>query len=286
MYLFQRTKDLETYLRSERVNNRTVGFVPTMGALHEGHMALIRRSLAENQITVCSIFVNPTQFNNAEDLKKYPRTPGKDLGKLALVGCNVAFLPAVDEVYPPDQAPRPPLDLKELDKHMEGAKRPGHFAGVVQVVHRLLELVQPDHLYMGQKDFQQLQIIRYMINTLDLPVQLYMVPTERQADGLALSSRNLRLSEERRREAVLVHQTLAGAQARLKEGQTAEQITKWAMQELDRTGFQPEYFTLADASTLQPVQQIQDHDTIVACTAVWADEVRLIDNMVIKGKIR
>ncbi|MCB0637818.1 MAG: pantoate--beta-alanine ligase, partial [Lewinella sp.] len=190
MYLFQGVSQLQRHLAAERVNNRTVGFVPTMGALHEGHLALVRQSLAENQVTVCSIFVNPTQFNDSDDLKKYPRTPGKDLEKLAMVGCDVAFLPNVAEVYPPGLDTALPLDLAGLDRSLEGAHRPGHFAGVVQVVKRFLDLVEPHRLYLGQKDFQQQLIIRHMVQALNLPVKVLTVPTVREPDGLAMSSRN------------------------------------------------------------------------------------------------
>lgn len=282
MYLFQGIDDLRRFLTAEQVNNRTVGFVPTMGALHDGHLSLIRQSKAENQITVCSIFVNPTQFNDASDLDKYPRTPGKDLEKLALVGCDAVFLPQEAEIYPPGLDLTVSFDWNGLDEQMEGANRPGHFAGVAQVVKRLLDLVIPDHLYMGQKDYQQLQIIRQMTKELELPVKVHRVPTVREDDGLAMSSRNVLLSPERRAEAPLIYQTLSQAREKLRQGMSTAALEEWAIQQLTTDLLKPEYFTLADAETLQPVKEAKDHKHIVACTAVWAGPVRLIDNHLLK----
>lgn len=284
MYVFRTVRDLQTYLRTERVNNRTVGFVPTMGALHQGHLSLVATSLTKNQITVVSIFVNPTQFNQADDLEKYPRTPGKDLEKLALVGCDVVFLPTVDEIYPPDVNTSFDLDLAGLDEPMEGAKRPGHFAGMAQVVKRLLDIVEPQYLYMGQKDYQQQLIVRRMIDVLGLDVMLVTVPTERAEDGLALSSRNQRLAPSTREKAVLLHETLKSAKDKLAAGEAVITIEEWALQTLHQDEFQPEYFSIVDGLTLQTITDVQP-DLIVACTAVWAGEVRLIDNMILKGKL-
>lgn len=282
MYLFQGIDDLRRFLTAEQVNNRTVGFVPTMGALHDGHLSLIRQSKTENQITVCSIFVNPTQFNDAADLDKYPRMPGKDLEKLASVGCHAVFLPQVEEIYPPGLDLSVTFDWNGLHEPMEGAHRPGHFAGVAQVVKRLLDLVKPDHLYMGQKDYQQLQIIRQMVKELKLPVKVHRVPTVREADGLAMSSRNMLLSEEHRAEAPLIYNTLLQAGEKLQQGVSVAELEAWALEQLSTSLLRPEYFTLADAETLQPVQDTQDHKHIVACTAVWAGTVRLIDNHLLK----
>lgn len=284
MYLFQGVSALHAHLRTERVNNRTVGFVPTMGALHEGHLALVRQSLAENQVTVCSIFVNPTQFNDPADLEKYPRTPGKDLELLASVGCNVAFLPSVDEVYPPNLAPMPDIDLAGLDQGLEGAHRPGHFAGVVQVVQRFLDLVEPHRLYLGQKDFQQQLIIRHVVRGLEPPLKVVTVPTVREPNGLAMSSRNVRLPAEVREQAGLIHQTLEQAKDKL-ETEAPRAVEAWALRHLDQAPFRPEYFCFVDGTNLQPVHQSGMHDTVVACTAVWAGEVRLIDNLLVKGTL-
>jgi pantoate--beta-alanine ligase len=286
MYSFRHVSDLQHYLSKQQVNNRTVGFVPTMGALHEGHLQLLRRSLAENQVTVCSIFVNPTQFNDAEDLKKYPRLPAKDLQLLHQVGCQVVFLPEVDDIYPPGLDTTISVDLQGLDLPMEGANRPGHFAGVIQVVHRLLDIVRPNHLYLGQKDFQQQAIIRHMVQTLGLPVKVHTVTTVREADGLALSSRNLRLNMSQRTAAPRIYATLQVAAEQLAAGWSVERIEASAEESLNTPPLKPEYFTLAHADTLQPLGgDVSQIDRIVACTAVWAGNVRLIDNHLLRGRL-
>lgn len=284
MYLFRRVGDLQAFLKTERVNNRALGFVPTMGALHAGHLSLIQSSLAQNEITLASIFVNPTQFNDSSDLKKYPRTPGKDLEKLAAVGCDAVFLPDIEDIYPDGTQSHLIVDLGGLDTKMEGAKRPGHFDGVVQVVHRLLEIVEPQNLYMGQKDYQQQLIIRRMIEELDLPVKVRTVATKREEDGLAMSSRNTRLEADIRSEATLLYKTLQEAKDRLNSGQAVDEIEDWAMNNLTQPQFRPEYFCIMNGDTLEPITTSGVvPETIVACTAVWAGEVRLIDNMILSN---
>ena len=286
MHLFKRVDQLRAFLDAERVNNRSVGFIPTMGALHEGHLSLVRRSLAENQITVACIFVNPTQFNDAADLERYPRTPGKDLWMLAKVGCDLAFLPEPEDVYPRGLDTRLHLNLSGLDTRLEGAQRPGHFDGVAQVVKRLLDIVRPENLYMGQKDYQQQLIVKEMIRVLDLPYQVVTVPTARAADGLALSSRNRLLEPEPRERAALIHETLQEARRRPERGATPAENEQWAMKALDQPGFRPEYFTLVDGHSLQPLTEKEEYaDLVVACTAVWVGEVRLIDNLLLRGKM-
>ena len=198
MYIFQKAADLRSHLKTIlRGRSSTIGFIPTMGALHEGHLALIRAAQANGCYTVCSIFVNPTQFNDPSDLEKYPRTPEKDAELLEKVGCDVIFMPEVEEIYPPGDIQDFELDFEGLDEVMEGVFRPGHFKGVAQVVKRLLDLVQPDGLYMGQKDFQQVAIVRHLIRVTRFPVELVVVPTVREHDGLAMSSRNIRLSDRK-----------------------------------------------------------------------------------------
>lgn len=286
MQLFKRVDQLQSFLNAERVNNRSVGFIPTMGALHAGHLTLVKRSLAENQITVASIFVNPTQFNEANDLDRYPRTPGKDLQALAKVGCNVAFLPEVDDVYPPGLDTRLQIDLSGLDARMEGAQRPGHFDGVAQVVKRFLDIIQPENLYMGQKDYQQQLIIKQMVRVLDLPYRVITVPTVREEDGLALSSRNVLLDPEIRQRSVILYQTLLEAKKRLIKGELPKDIETWAMETLTQPGFRPEYFSIVDGHSLQPLPDQEElAELIVACTAVWAGEVRLIDNLPLRGNL-
>ncbi|WP_421798311.1 pantoate--beta-alanine ligase [Haliscomenobacter sp.] len=281
MFLYHTLSELQQYLNSRRRLGEQIGFAPTMGALHSGHLDLIRHSKAHNACTVCSIFVNPTQFNDPKDLEKYPRTPEKDLAMLESVGTEVVFMPAVEEIYPPGLETTLQLELGQLDKVMEGAFRPGHFQGMAQVVKRLLDIVQPDRLYMGQKDFQQFSIVGHMIRQLNLPVELVMVPTVREADGLAMSSRNVRLSEAQRTVAPVIYQTLSWAKTQLGIQPIAE-IEAEAMQRLSLPEFRPEYFQIVDGRTLLPVIEPTEHKWIVACVASWVGEVRLIDNLELK----
>ncbi len=280
MLFYECVAPLQKYL--SRHKECAVGFVPTMGALHEGHLSLLRQSLAENDLSICSIFVNPTQFNDAEDLEKYPRMPERDRQMLADTGCDLLFMPAVEEVYPPDQHLEVDLDLGNLDKVMEGEFRPGHFRGVATVVKRLLDIVQPDRLYMGQKDFQQWTIVREMIRQLNLPVELKRCPIVREPDGLAMSSRNQRLSPEFRQRAPAIYQALLHAREQF-EFLPPESIEKFALQEIKDAGLRPDYFEVVNGFTLLPVNDPRRHDFIVACAAAWAGEVRLIDNLILKA---
>ncbi len=282
MYLFKKSGDLQSYLASFRERGLHVGFVPTMGALHEGHLSLIRRSLETAHVTVCSIFVNPTQFNEASDLKKYPRTPGRDLELLHQSGCHAVFMPSVQEVYPQaEEVAIPEVKLGHLAEVMEGAHRPGHFAGVMQVVKRLIDLAGPSHLFMGRKDYQQLVIIQEMVRQLQLGVAVIGCPTLRDPDGLALSSRNTRLSPEARQQALAIPQTLMAA-ADWAETLAPPALKNRAMNALKAAGLQPEYFELAQADTLQIVDAFTDGQPVIACTAARAGSVRLIDNHLIR----
>ncbi|MBI1224215.1 MAG: pantoate--beta-alanine ligase [Bacteroidetes bacterium] len=281
MYLFKKITDLRRYLDLQKQAGKTIGFVPTMGALHAGHAALIRQSVSETNCTVCSIFVNPTQFNEAADLAKYPRTPEKDIDLLLQAGCTVLFMPDVSEVYPEGQLAPLKLDFGYLDQPMEGTHRPGHFAGVAQVVKRLLDIVQPDQLFMGQKDYQQFAIVQQMLALTKLPVRLTMCTTVRETDGLAMSSRNQRLSSEQRALAPLIFQTLREAKANM-HTEWPEALKKAARKALSVEGMEPEYFEIVDGKTLLPVDIFEDHETVVACTAVRLGDVRLIDNLVMK----
>ena len=278
MFVFKTVSELQQYLNSRRANGEQVGFAPTMGALHLGHLDLMCHSKAQNACTVCSIFVNPTQFNDPKDLEKYPRTPEKDLAMLQSVGTDVVFMPTVEEIYPPGLDLTLQLNLNPLDQVMEGAFRPGHFQGMAQVVKRLLDIVQPDRLYMGQKDFQQFSIVGYLIQKMQLPVELVMVPTVREPDGLAMSSRNVRLSPEQRQAAPIIYQTLEWAKSQLGLQAIAE-IETAALQRLNLPDFRPEYFQIVDGKTLQPITDPAMHDWVVACVASWVGEVRLIDNL-------
>lgn len=281
MLIFKKVSDLQTWLNGKRAAGHLVGFVPTMGALHEGHLELVRMSKSDGCLSVASIFVNPTQFNDPKDLEKYPRMPEKDAALLISAGCDALFMPPVDEVYPPDVDLTVHLDFGDLDKVMEGEFRPGHFKGMATVVKRLLDIVAPQRLYMGQKDFQQLSIVRDMIRQLELPVELVMCPTVRESDGLAMSSRNMRLTPEMRAVAPIIFQTLQWVSAEL-PARPAGELQAEAMRRLSAAGLRPEYFDIVDGFNLQTVQGWGDSDFIVACTAAFAGEVRLIDNVVLK----
>ncbi|GAB4492565.1 MAG: pantoate--beta-alanine ligase [Saprospiraceae bacterium] len=283
MFIFKKVADLQSWLNAQRARGQKVGFAPTMGALHDGHLELIRLAKRDGCLAVASIFVNPTQFNDPKDLEKYPRTPEKDAALLISADCDALFMPPVEEVYPPGLDVTIDLDFGQLDKVMEGEFRPGHFKGMATVVHRLLDIVQPQRLYMGQKDFQQLSIVRDMLRQLNLPVELVMCPTRREADGLAMSSRNARLSPDMRAIAPVIFQTLSWAKTALEERRPATDIQTEAMQKLAAAGLRPEYFDIVDGVSLLPVNGWDDSDFIVACVAAFAGEVRLIDNLVLKN---
>ena len=282
MILFKKVEQLQTFIASQKQKKQKVGFVPTMGALHNGHLSLIRQATAENDLVVCSIFVNPTQFNDVSDLEKYPRTAAKDIQLLTSVSCDVLFMPPVEEVYPKGLDTTLELDFGDLATVMEGKFRPGHFDGMAQVVNRLLNIVLPHNLYMGQKDFQQLAIVRSMLKQLDSEINLVMCPIVREEDGLAMSSRNVRLTPEHRKLALVLSQTLKKSKELIDE-KTPLEIQKWAMNELAVADFKPEYFDIVDGVTLQALEDFQGTDFAVACTAVWVGKVRLIDNMVLKS---
>ena len=280
MQYFKRIVDLHKYLSQARSNGLTIGFAPTMGALHAGHMSLIHDSKLENDITICSIFVNPTQFNDPADLEKYPRTVAEDLDLLYDHACDVVFVPTVLEIYPPDGISAPDFDFEGLTDVMEGAFRPGHFAGVAQVVYRLLNIVRPDRLYMGQKDYQQWTIIHRMLEQLQLPIDLVMVTTVREPDGLAMSSRNRRLDPDIRMQASVLYQALSEILEALMEGnKDYRALENNAKEQILAAGLEPEYVQIADGYTLQPAHPAKPSKRLVVCVAAWAGEVRLIDNL-------
>lgn len=281
MLIFQKVSDLQRWLNSRREAGERVGFAPTMGALHQGHLDLIRLAKNDNTLAVASIFVNPTQFNDPKDLEKYPRMPEKDIPLLISAGCDVLFMPTVEDVYPPGVELRVNLDFGQLDAVMEGVFRPGHFLGMATVVNRLLNIVQPHRLYMGQKDYQQLSIVRDMLRQLNSPVELVMCPTRREPDGLAMSSRNMRLTPEMRAVAPVIYQTLQWAGATF-NGSNAATVGAEAMQKLAAAGLKPEYFDLVDGITLLPATP--ESRMVVACVAAWAGDVRLIDNEIVVSR--
>lgn len=278
MFIFKKVSDLQRHLQSVRSSGKRVGFAPTMGALHDGHLSLIAQANQACDISVCSIFVNPTQFNDKSDLDKYPRTTEKDIDLLLKAGCHVLFLPDVEEVYPPDFDYDFEVSLEGLDQGMEGAFRPGHFKGMVQVVRRLLQIVEPQQLFMGQKDFQQYSICKHMIKVCQLPVQIVCSPIIREVDGLAMSSRNVRLDADARALAPEIYKALQGAQALVKEGKSVAEIKNAALSALTRPGFDVDYFEIVDEDTLVPISKFEEGKRAVACTTVRCGGVRLLDN--------
>jgi pantoate--beta-alanine ligase len=264
-------------LQSVTGNGKTIGFVPTMGALHEGHLELVRRAAAENDFVAVSIFVNPIQFNNPEDLEKYPRTLETDLEKLSDTGCHMVFAPSVQEMYPePDLTE---FDFGELDKVMEGRFRPGHFRGVAVVVKKFFEIITPTRAYFGEKDFQQLAIIQRMVEMLTLPVSIVPCPIVRETDGLAMSSRNTRLSPQEREIAPEIYQALKSV-SETWSWLIPEGVRQLVRGELEANPlFKVEYVEVADARTLQPFSDWMDAEHAVVCVAVFLGPVRLIDNL-------
>lgn len=277
----EKTSDIAAIIHRNRKKGNTIGFVPTMGALHTGHLSLVKKSIKENDLTIVSIFVNPTQFNNKIDLAKYPRTLEADLSLLMPLKVDIVFNPSVQEIYPLGDTEGSDIDLGGLDTYMEGAFRPGHFKGVAQVVRRLLEIVGPDRLYMGQKDFQQFTIIQFMIRNLKINTTLVVCPIIRETNGLAMSSRNVRLSEETRAKAGIIYKTLKAIRKNILV-KSIKDLEAYGLKKLTNAPFEPEYITIVDGNRLTPLKDINESNYAIACVAVWADGVRLIDNIVLK----
>jgi pantoate--beta-alanine ligase len=289
--------ELTAAVAEAKKQNLTIGLVPTMGALHEGHLSLIERAIKENDFVVVSLFVNPIQFNNKEDLEKYPRTIDADLElirdlELRLRGVAkatelLAFTPTVDEMYP-DGEPKEVYHFGPVEEVMEGPRRPGHFSGVAVVVRRLFDLAQPTRAYFGEKDYQQIAVIRSLLAQIKYPIELVPCPIVRADDGLALSSRNMRLSPEARAVAPAINATLEQA-AEMAEYEEVDDVKEWVLDTLSSYHevndlpnglcFEPEYFEIVDALTLQPIATWDEAGELgaVGCIAVWLDGVRLID---------
>ena len=275
-------QDLQIFLNKERAAGKKIGFVPTMGALHAGHLSLIARSEQENDITVCSIFVNPIQFNNPNDFALYPREYQKDQQILEDAGCNILFLPSENEVYPDVALRKIDFDPGQLGSRYEGASRPGHFAGMVAVVKRLFDIVQPENTYFGQKDYQQYLIVKKMISHYNLPVNLVMCPIYREPNGLAMSSRNERLSPENRETAALIYKLLGKAAGHIKEGLDFNAIREDAIADFNTNGnFQVDYFDICSAEGMEPATNPNIQGGILICTAVILGGVRLLDNILV-----
>ncbi len=278
MQVFDNIREIRAYLSALRCNGKTLGFVPTMGALHAGHLQLVAAADKENDCTICSIFVNPTQFNNQEDLIHYPRTLEDDLEKLKDAGCAVVFVPKLEEMYP--KAPSININFGDLELEMEGEHRPGHFNGVGIVVAKLFNIIMPDKAYFGQKDLQQVAIIKRLIDDFSIPVNLVCHPIVREHDGLAMSSRNIRLSRAARKDAPLIFKALLHVKDFLLAGGDVTKSKEVALDILsDSTLLSVEYLTVTHADTLKSIGTVNVGDTVAICIAVRADGVRLIDNL-------
>ncbi len=278
MILFKRINDLKKYIIDFRKANVSIGFVPTMGALHPGHLSLIRASKKRSHLTVCSIFVNPTQFNDPSDYQQYPITIEQDIRLLEQENCDVLFMPDVQEIYPPDHQKKQ-YALGQLELYLEGKYRPGHFQGVCQVVDRLLEIVEPDLLFLGKKDYQQCMVIAELIRLTGKSTRLEIVPTMREPDGLAMSSRNLRLSEADREKATAIYQALQKIKTTICPGET-NQLAAAAAASLLGAGFSKvDYVSIAHARSLEPIENWDGETPLIALAAAFLSGVRLIDNI-------
>jgi pantoate--beta-alanine ligase len=279
MHIFYGKASLIDYLKSIKTNNSSIGFVPTMGALHQGHLSLMEKSMSENETTIMSIFVNPTQFNNPEDLAKYPRTLEDDLKKISSLSAEIiVYAPTVDDIYegkPSSQV----FDFDGLENQMEGKFRPGHFNGVGTIVKELFEIVAPTNAYFGEKDFQQLQIIKKMVAKNKIKVNVIGCPIYREPNHLAMSSRNALLSPEEKQEASIIYKTLAEAKEKFKN-KSAKTTTEWVRKAFDNNpNFTLEYFEIADEETLLPCIRKSKHKKYRAFIAVFVNNIRLIDTI-------
>lgn len=278
MLIFDKISDISLFLAQKKAEGISIGFVPTMGALHEGHLSLISNSKEENDITVCSIFVNPTQFNDKKDLENYPRTIDSDEAKLKSVNCDVLFVPEVKEVYP-EGAETFRMDFGNLDKVMEGKFRAGHFNGVAMVVDKLFRIINPSKAYFGEKDFQQLAIVTELAKRNHPTIQIVPCSTVRESDGLAMSSRNILLNKDERIAAALLSEILFEAKKK-SNNSSADELKNWAIKRISENKlFQLEYFEIVDSTTLQNITNRSDTKKIRACVAVKIGKVRLIDNV-------
>jgi len=279
MEVFNTIQNIKSFVDKHKNNNKTVGFVPTMGALHQGHLSLIDKSIADTDITIASIFVNPTQFNNPDDLKNYPRNIDVDLKLLEKQGCHAVFIPSEQEMYPEKDTRI--FDFDGLDLLMEGEHRPGHFNGVAQIVSKLFDVVNPHKAFFGQKDFQQVAIIRKMVEKLNYNIDIVACNIIREPDGLAMSSRNLLLTPEHRRVAPIIYKTLLHSNNFFNTFTSVEELKDFVYSQINNTGLlNVEYFEIVDEKTLQPVKELKKIQRMVGSIAVWAGKVRLIDNII------
>ena len=278
MKILRTVEELNKLTNLENYKSSSIGFVPTMGALHQGHSSLITKSKSENQIVICSIFVNPTQFNKPEDLENYPRTEEKDITILEDLGCDYLFMPSIDEIY--DNYIFPEIDLKELELVMEGKFRPGHFKGVCQVVYRLFDLIKPTKAYFGLKDFQQVAVIKFMTKHFLFPIEIIACQTIREESGLAMSSRNLRLSEAEKKDSLIIFNTLQFIKENLENFDSIKTLKDKAINYFHKGNLTLEYLEIVDQNTLtQSNEKVKKN--LVVCIAAYCNKIRLIDNMIL-----
>lgn len=283
MVIFSDPKALRDFLFKERKKGNRIGFVPTMGALHEGHLSLVKRGKSDCDIVVTSVFVNPTQFNESSDLENYPRDIEKDSALLEKVDCDVLFIPRVEDMYSDGSVTAKNYDYGLLTEVMEAEKRPGHFDGVITIVRKFLQLIEPDCAFFGQKDYQQLAVVRHMVRVENLPTTIVGCEIMREEDGVAMSSRNTRLNAEERVAAKLLSKILYKIPD-LKKTMTLEEAQEWVQNQFDNEPLvKLEYFCLADAQTLKPCESWRDAFETVCCIAAFVGEIRLIDNLIIKA---
>lgn len=284
MIIVKKAKDLQDYFDSCREKNQSIGFVPTMGALHDGHISLLKFCINENQVAVCSIFVNPAQFNDLSDFQKYPSTLDQDVYKLETNGCDILFLPNTEEIYPDGINKKKHYDLGYLETILEGEFRPGHFQGVCMAVERLLQIVHPDTLYLGQKDYQQCLIITKLVKMMGIgeKMKIRICPILRENDGLAMSSRNLRLDKEQRAKAPGIYETLLFLKQNLGK-ESLNDLKKEAASFLQQKGFKPDYVEITDAQTLRTVSELNSSKKILGLVAAYIDNIRLIDNILLSN---
>lgn len=283
MKIINSRAELSRIITGLKTDGKTIGLVPTMGALHQGHLSLVRQAVAANDFTVATIFVNPTQFNNPNDLVSYPRTLDNDVLMLEEAGCSLLFAPSTDEIYTQEELEKPFLfDFKGLDHVMEGKFRPNHFNGVVQIVSKLFEMVKPDRAYFGEKDFQQLAIIRLMTKSYNMPVEIIACPIVREKSGLAMSSRNMLLTDEQRTIAAHIYAVLDEGKQFMPNTPVAE-LKECSIAAIERKPeLKVEYFDIVNGETLQSIEKWDDADYIVGCITVFCSKIRLIDNICYK----
>ena len=279
MEIFRTQAEIHKYLNELRSGGKSVGFVPTMGALHEGHLSLIEAASIKTDVVVCSIFVNPTQFNDKNDLENYPRPIEDDIKKLRQAQCSVLFIPEVDEMYKSDDKWN--IELNDLDNILEGEIRPGHYQGVTQIVKKLFDIIAPDYAFFGQKDYQQFMVISYMVGKFHMNIKLIICPIVREEDGLAMSSRNVYLSEQNRINSLALFKSLTRAKAQFEQS-SVSQIKNNAFEFLRSSpGINPEYFEIYDAKTFKAVSS-KNAESIIALVAARVGNIRIIDNMILK----